>query len=69
MEKKITKKIETTIVVYEKDPKRCHPNCPYCNKDDNYQCEKYHVCIDTGEDTPDMYGFERTPECIKTFGE
>lgn len=67
--KPIVKSIPVEIVVYEQDTKRCHPTCPYCYKDDLYQCSRYEECVDKIKDTDDMYGFKRTDQCLADFGE
>jgi hypothetical protein len=71
-EKKLEKTEVVEIKVYQQDTKRCHPNCPYCYKDDGlYRCARYYEFVDgTGfDDTDDMYGFKRTDKCLADFGE
>ena len=73
--KTITKNVPLTIRVYARSPHRCHPDCPYCEKDvvssGNYDCTMYLKCIDKGRDDADgysHYGFVRCEECIARFG-
>ena len=59
------------IKIYAKDPRRCHPDCQFCEKDDGqYQCLLYRECVDNGdfEDEGEMYGFKRADKCVKYFG-
>ena len=52
--KTITKNVPLTIRVYARSPHRCHPDCPYCEKDvvssGNYDCTMY-LSVSTKEKT------------------
>ena len=67
--KKITRNIEHTISILEKQPRRCSHECVYSYKTSGrYHCNLFDRLIDIEDDEDKYYGFVRAEECVKIFG-